>query len=97
MVTLSGAGQSDSQNADLDKSLIRHIETANLLTVAEVMTKAALAREESRGSHFREDFPTRNDDEWDTNLMWDLSETELTSKRVKYRQDPDLDTQFVNK
>lgn len=29
----------------------------------------ALGREESRGSHFREDFPTRNDEEWDTNLM----------------------------
>jgi fumarate reductase (CoM/CoB) subunit A len=86
----------DSQNTDLDKSLIRHIETANLLTVAEVMTKAALSREESRGSHFREDFPTRNDDEWNTNLMWDLSETGLNSRRVKYRQNPDLDTQFVN-
>jgi succinate dehydrogenase/fumarate reductase flavoprotein subunit len=56
----------------------------------------AICREKSRGSHFREDFPTRNDDEWDTNLMWDLSETGLNSKRVKYRQSPDLNTQFVD-
>jgi len=55
----------------------------------------ALGREESRGSHFREDFRTRNDEEWDTNLMWGLSETGSNSKRVKYRQNPDLDTQFV--
>jgi L-aspartate oxidase len=33
-----------SHDADLDRSLIRHIETGNLLTVAEVMTRAALAR-----------------------------------------------------
>ena len=29
------------------------------------MAEAALWREESRGGHFRTDFPTRNDEEWD--------------------------------
>jgi succinate dehydrogenase/fumarate reductase flavoprotein subunit len=28
------------------------------------MTRAALAREESRGSHYRSDFPFRNDDDF---------------------------------
>ena len=32
-------------------------ETDNLLTLARVVVAAALAREESRGAHFREDFP----------------------------------------
>jgi len=32
-------------------------ETANLLALARVMTTAALAREESRGAHYRKDFP----------------------------------------
>jgi len=32
-------------------------ETANLLALARVMTAAALAREESRGAHYRKDFP----------------------------------------
>ncbi len=32
-------------------------ETGNLLTLARVMLAAALAREESRGAHFRSDFP----------------------------------------
>ncbi|MBC6417031.1 MAG: FAD-binding protein, partial [Rhodospirillales bacterium] len=33
----------------------------NLLTVSEVIAKAALARENSRGAHFREDFPEQGD------------------------------------
>jgi L-aspartate oxidase len=36
----------------------------NLLTVARLIARAALAREESRGGHFREDFPDRDDRNW---------------------------------
>ena len=36
-------------------------ETANLLTVATALTNAALLRRETRGSHWREDFPERDD------------------------------------
>jgi nicotinate-nucleotide pyrophosphorylase/L-aspartate oxidase len=39
-------------------------EATNLLTVATVLTAAARARKETRGSHWREDFPERNDAEW---------------------------------
>ncbi len=35
-------------------------ETANMLLAAQLITTAALAREESRGGHFREDFPHRD-------------------------------------
>jgi succinate dehydrogenase/fumarate reductase flavoprotein subunit len=37
-----------------------------LLTVARLMIDAALRREESRGTHFRSDFPTRDDNRWGT-------------------------------
>jgi L-aspartate oxidase len=37
----------------------RELEARNLLAVAEVMVQAALAREESRGAHFRMDFPEK--------------------------------------
>lgn len=36
-------------------------ETQNMLTVARCMAQAALAREESRGTHFRSDFPQPDD------------------------------------
>lgn len=45
-------------------NLINALETENLLDLAEVMTAGALARQESRGSHARRDFPTRDDGKW---------------------------------
>jgi L-aspartate oxidase len=36
----------------------------NLLTVACLIARAALRREESRGGHFRQDFPERDDPRW---------------------------------
>jgi L-aspartate oxidase len=41
----------------------------NLVTVARLMTRAALRREESRGAHFRQDFPERNDATWRVHLV----------------------------
>ncbi|MDP9848218.1 L-aspartate oxidase [Streptosporangium lutulentum] len=39
-------------------------ETTNLLTVASVLVAAARTRQETRGSHWREDFPDRDDAQW---------------------------------
>ncbi len=39
-------------------------ELQNLLTVARLMVRSALTREESRGVHFRNDFPRQNDADW---------------------------------
>jgi L-aspartate oxidase len=41
----------------------------NLLTVAWLIARAALRREESRGGHFREDFPARDDLHWQIHLV----------------------------
>jgi L-aspartate oxidase len=40
----------------------------NLLTVAWLIARAALRREESRGGHFRADFPARDDLHWKVHL-----------------------------
>jgi L-aspartate oxidase len=37
---------------------------ANLLTVARLVARAALRRTESRGAHYRDDYPERNDIDW---------------------------------
>ena len=37
------------------------LETANLLSVARIILRSALLRLESRGAHYRSDYPERND------------------------------------
>ena len=41
----------------------------NLVTVARLIARAALRREESRGGHFRADFPEKDDLHWRVHLM----------------------------
>jgi succinate dehydrogenase / fumarate reductase flavoprotein subunit len=47
-----------------NNQLLHLLETRNLLLQAIATVRAALERRESRGAHFREDFPNRNDAEW---------------------------------
>ena len=47
------------------------LEAENLVTLAEVMIRASLFRKESRGFHFREDFPVTDNRSW---LKWVLAQ-----------------------
>ncbi|MGA0090953.1 MAG: L-aspartate oxidase [Candidatus Nanopelagicales bacterium] len=49
-------------------------ETTNLHTVAQVLVAHARMREETRGSHWREDFPERDDERWRVRLVSHLTE-----------------------
>ena len=48
-------------------------ETTNLHTVAWMLIHHALVRQETRGSHWREDFPDRDDEMWRVRLVSRLS------------------------
>jgi len=59
-------------------------EATNLLTVSSFLSTAALRREESRGSHWRSDFPERNDSRWLVRIQGKLNEgkLELSEKTI---------------
>jgi L-aspartate oxidase len=45
------------------------LQAASLLTVGRLIARAALRREESRGGHFRLDFPERDDRHWQRRIL----------------------------
>jgi len=47
------------------------LEARAVWQTASLIARAALAREESRGSHARTDFPTRDDDRWLAHIMFE--------------------------
>jgi len=49
------------------------IELKNLVQVAKLITRAALDRKESRGAHFRTDFPKTDDKHWKKHLVYKSS------------------------
>lgn len=49
--------------------LIGALELQSLLEIAETIVAGALAREESRGAHYRSDFPERDDARWLTHTL----------------------------
>ena len=45
-------------------------ERKQMATLSSLMLGAALTREESRGGHFRRDFPARDDVRWRKQQIW---------------------------
>jgi succinate dehydrogenase flavoprotein subunit len=64
--------------------LMEAIELGFMLDCAELVVAGALAREESRGGHYREDFPTRDDVTWLKHTLAYLEPegVRMASKRV---------------
>lgn len=63
------------------------LEHRNLLDVAEAIIRAAAMRTESRGSHYRSDYPQRNDAEWLTNIFITRADGELRLERRRINAD----------
>lgn len=54
----------DDKSRTFNMELVEALEFGFLLDCAEAIAVSALAREESRGAHYREDFPARDDANW---------------------------------
>lgn len=50
-----------NRDSAVNQALVRYLELEGMLHLAEVVALGALAREESRGSHTRKDYPHRDD------------------------------------
>jgi succinate dehydrogenase / fumarate reductase, flavoprotein subunit len=60
---LKAASQTISVGGNRDYNAGWHtaLDLHNMLTVSEIVTRAALERQESRGAHFRDDFPAKDE------------------------------------
>src|SRR5262249_60502644 len=56
--------QIDDRSRTFNTELVQALELEFMLDGAETIVHSALAREESRGSHARRDFPNRDDDRY---------------------------------
>ena len=60
-----------------------------MLTVAEIVCRSALLRTESRGSHFRSDFPREDNENWLANLIASKAEEGPDFKKIPCLIRPD--------
>jgi len=64
-----------------NKKDINMLEFVNMLTVADLIIKAAIIREESRGTHLRSDFPEKDDICWKKHIV--LKKDKVSYKKVE--------------
>ncbi|GAA0660130.1 FAD-binding protein [Natronoarchaeum mannanilyticum] len=74
----------DDPSRTFNTDLQQTIETRNLIDIAETITLGALARDEFRGAHWRQEHQERKDDEWlkHTLISWDEGSPDLWYKPV---------------
>jgi succinate dehydrogenase/fumarate reductase flavoprotein subunit len=63
------ADQAHACRGERPAAVVRCLELDNLVLVAEAIALAALTRQESRGTHYLEELPEKDDTHWLCNLL----------------------------
>ena len=69
-----------SEGSGYNQHLQDALELENMILIAELVTKSALIREESRGAHYRADYPDRKD-EWKKSIVLNKDESVVYLQR----------------
>jgi succinate dehydrogenase / fumarate reductase flavoprotein subunit len=72
------------KNLLFNQTLVGMLELEYQLILAEVVARAALMREESRGAHYRVDYPEREDQQWLNHIVVKMNE----QKELIFRTEP---------
>jgi len=65
-----------------NREWIEALEIENMVLVGEMVAKAALMREESRGAHYRRDFPKTDNQNWSVNIVAEQKDGKMVFQRV---------------
>lgn len=76
-------GICDTTTLRYNKELVEALEAINLVRTAELLVRSALIRMESRGAHYRTDYPQTDNKNWLKHIVWRLENGVL-----KYRFEP---------
>jgi succinate dehydrogenase / fumarate reductase flavoprotein subunit len=79
-----------SGNREYNNGWHTALDLNNLLTVSEIIARSALERKESRGGHFRDDYPTKTDEWGGFNLrVTKAADGGVKVERVPVKEMPD--------
>lgn len=80
-------GCSQKNNLVFNMEIVDRLELNNMALLAETIAFSALERKESRGSHYRRDYPKRNDQDWLCHSAITMNEAggfDLSTKKVTH-------------
>ena len=85
----------DDKSKLFNTDIVEAFEFSNILLIAEVIANGAILRKESRGAHYRNDYPERDDENWlkhtlatldaQGNIKFDFSEVSITKFKPQPR------------
>lgn len=64
------------------RGLIKYLEACNMLLLGEIVCRAALARTESRGAHYRSDYPEEDNNKLLKNIIIQKQDSKMNLKAV---------------